>query len=904
MDPLAKQALSDGKKAALIGGALAAGGIGGATAAKLSGAMDKWGAANDKARAAASDGAASKDIPSGDRALLSSVATKGAAETENFAKLAGPTHLAAAAYGKVPEAVRSVNANPSVPDTATTNTKSSLRNLDKKTRALEKAMRDATSSSSTPPSIQDSFGRALNGNWEGADTDGMEPLKGAVKEGGLAEVTRTALRRPGLPKKSRKKLEEALRGCDAARESVITAATEASDNPSVPAAQRQELKDALGQQRTLADKISSNGDPMIKEAAARGRVIEAAEAALPFANHTTQQDISSALSAAKSGNADLLSAVSGIQDGNTKQYLEDIAKGDLNTWGPADLSDMAPLAAAGALPIAVRQALRHGELNAGDRKALESALAKSDAAAAALASTGRDATKRNELPDAVQKNLSNAVSFGQQPGVSLMSQMDPLQRAATARGHVPVAAVAAVENMPEGSAKVNLQQSLEAQKNAEERLRQQAKNALENPGLPQRARQVLEDALNDNTWGPASDLAGMDPVLRAAMAGGQTAATVRAILAQPDLPKDLRSNLEAALQDANNAHGDLTEASKNALKELNGADNGLAKALQADANPWAGFDGKVDLSGMDPLSRAAAEGMVPAAVRNVLSTHKTAPALQKAAESFQSQEAAFKKAVQNAISSGTLPPAAAQQLRDALDGKVSFVYGNVDMQGMDPTQGVLAAAVQSVVSAGGLGAGQAQLESALSAMNEEGRALSSAVHSAVNDSSTPQAAKEELQDALYGKARLANYGFTAADIDLTSDEFAPIGHAAAGGLPGLSPEFTQGLYNNGLLGGGSVAPPSAVDLGGGGGGGASAPRDDKFGHAGLGDNTMANMNPVLGEGGLSGGGGGGGLGLGLGGTTSSGLGTPASPLGFGSPTSVCEMGVVGGGGGGGGGLFF
>eukprot|EP00754_Rhynchopus_humris_P016484 Rhum_TRINITY_DN14516_c11_g3::Rhum_TRINITY_DN14516_c11_g3_i2::g.94537::m.94537 len=550
----------------------------------------------------------------------------------------------------------------------------------------------------------------------------------------------------------------------------------------------------------------------------------AAVAALPAVSAPTRDALGAAARDAASRDAQLQRAVAGLKDGAAKQYLAAAADGGAGYWGPAnDLSGMSPLAQRGALAAAARLALQRGEVRGAERQALEEALAASDAAAARLAAEGRRALGDPSLPGDARAKLEAAVgragAAGAPPEAALLGTLDPLQRQAAARGRAPLAAAAALAHMQGGAEKSALQAAAQRQAAADEALEAKLRAAAGDPGMPAHARQMAADALGDNVWGPAADLSGMDPTLRRALAKGQAAAAARALLRQPDVPEAAKAQLRAALADADARHGDLSGAARAALGGLEGANKeALERGLAVGGNPFADFSGDVDLDGMSPLARCAQSGMVPTAVRNVLEKQSHA-GLRGAVDAYSKEEAAFRAAVRDVAAGGALPAEAARQLTDALNGKIDFVYGSADMAGMDPSKGALALAVRGVLDKGGLdAAAAARLRAAADSLDGGAAALEGAVRQAAADPALPAGARAELQDALYGKARLANYDFTSADVDLNSDEWAP------------KPKKNLGLGRNPLADGAAAAA-------------APAAPEKTFGSAKVGEASLANMAP-------------------------------------------------------------
>eukprot|EP01059_Diplonema_ambulator_P031160 TRINITY_DN5656_c0_g1_i6.p1 TRINITY_DN5656_c0_g1~~TRINITY_DN5656_c0_g1_i6.p1 ORF type:complete len:2167 (+),score=641.02 TRINITY_DN5656_c0_g1_i6:692-6502(+) len=759
MDPLARQAVVDGKTGAILADAMKTGALG-AAANKLEGPLKNWEAAAAALAGAAGAAAGAASISRGDKDLLKSV-DEGSPDKTSFSKLEEPTHVAAAALGAVPAAVDGVLKGGAVPPAAASKMKASFDALKKKDTALEKAMREAASNDKTPQNVKDELGSALMGNWGPADLNDMDPLKNAVQAGALAAVSREALRQPGIPINIRKKLEDALHNNDKARDEVVKAARAASNDASVPVKEQTKLKNALNDK----DSIRALGDsPMVKEAEGRGRPVAVAEQLVR--DPSTSQAVKDALKRSKEADAALLGAVAGMKGGDAKAFLESMLNND-DLWGPPDnMSDMEALAVKnGKTPVTVRKALKQCDMNPADKEKLERALATSDAAAADL------------------QNAMKGLDFGA-PDADAMSQMDPLQRACMARGKLPVAVNQVMANA-EPKTQMNLQDKLREAARAEDELLRQVRANCEDPTLPEHARKLLEDAVND-TWGPA-DLSEMDPMARNAMSKGQVAAAVGAVLSQPDVPVNLRKRLQAAYDEANFKHSDLRAAAEEALRQGNVTAPGDAKKLRSALD--LDFDGNVALDDMGPLRKAAQSGMVPVAVRNVLKGNPHAK-LEATMKAVEMQETKFAAAVRDVVNKMDLPADAKKQLEEGLDGRVTFIYGAADMGGMNPMKGALEQAVRGVLKKGGLSdAAALTLEAAVTEMETKYGSLETVVRDTIKGNELPKSAKDELQDALYGKARLNEYNFTAADLDLNSDEFAPLGHAVAGGLPGLGPNF-------------------------------------------------------------------------------------------------------------------
>eukprot|EP01060_Flectonema_neradi_P006636 TRINITY_DN144_c6_g1_i1.p1 TRINITY_DN144_c6_g1~~TRINITY_DN144_c6_g1_i1.p1 ORF type:complete len:1864 (+),score=450.68 TRINITY_DN144_c6_g1_i1:65-5593(+) len=355
-------------------------------------------------------------------------------------------------------------------------------------------------------------------------------------------------------------------------------------------------------------------------------------------------------------------------------------------------------------------------------------------------------------------------------------------------------------------------------------LRNAVKKASKNSSVPPGMQKNLKDALNGE-WG-GGDLGGMDPT---DAKNGQIVGATKQATSSPDIPPDVKQNLSTALAAVMAANGRAVETAKGLINSPNTPPNDKAVLSRAipdfDGNvnmggmnqmsgagrfgatgPGNGFDGDVNLSGMDVLQtappplmsspsgnasgeqEAKSKGVLSAVVGNAINNGTvTNGNVRSAQEDYSSWYQNASKEVVQITDDPSLPEAARQQLLDGLNGKVSFLYGQADMSGMDPTKGSLEKAILSVLAAGGLsGSATSKLQELVREQGEKNEKLKTSVQEAIKDGSLSPTAKKELQEALAGR-----HSFGSADVDLNSSSFAPLSHAVHGGLPGLGAGFMQ-----------------------------------------------------------------------------------------------------------------
>jgi len=642
------------------------------------------------------------------------------------------------------------------------------------------------------------------GEWGPAgDMDGMDPLS---RRALAAENARSALRQAGLDEQSRKELQNALAASDAKQKDLLTACESASTLGAMPAANKAALKN-------IPDFTGADLDgmePVLRGALARGKVPVAARkaletpgvAALPVANQlrAASQDVD----ARDKELENVMKKMAGDSKvpAATRGYLNDALGG--KGWEGSDGMDPMQQEAVrrGRMPVAARSALKNPGLADADKKALEEALRAADAAAMRLNAQGSAALAEPRLPPAARKALTDAglkpapaaqgssllggaaaappgkwKEFGA-PDPTSMAGMDPLQRAAIARGRATEAARMHAAALPQAQRK-GVEDAIKSSDSADDKLNEGVRAVLKDPKLASGQRRLLEEAMAGGDWGAAPDLEGMDPIARAALSRGLTAEAVRALLRDPELSPAHRAQLQKLLDASDKANQQVGSAVSSAASANPQSDlsQGLQKAVEAGRDPWSGFDGDFALDqGWGPIVRAAVRGAIPEAVRNVTTSSASDQHIElktKLADADQ-KFSDLTSAVRGALAQQNLTPDARRRLEDALAGK----WGPGDLSGMDPLKaaegGIVSLAVRAAIDKGGVtGAAKAQLEAALKASEQKQGELTQAVRAVVKDPSTSAAHKRQLEDALYGKVRGARDVKGAAG-PAAGSEFAPL----------------------------------------------------------------------------------------------------------------------------------
>ena len=318
----------------------------------------------------------------------------------------------------------------------------------------------------------------------------------------------------------------------------------------------------------------------------------------------------------------------------------------------------------------------------------------------------------------------------------------------------------------------------------------------------------------------------MDPM---AAKEGQIIGAAEQATSKSDTPADVNQNLTNALAAVMAANKESLAAAKEMINDPNTPGNDkqtLSRAMpdfsgnvdmggmnQMSGGGFGGgggfghgFDGDVNLSGMDALGAspvmaapslggnqsveqdAKSKGVLTAVVGNAVTQGTVSSSKVKSAQDdYSSWYNNAEKDVREIASNPSLPEAARQQLLDGLDGKVNSTFG-ADMSGMDPTKGALEKAILGVLATGGLpGSDTAKLQGIVQEQSEKTGALKKAVKQAVKDPSLNPTVKKELEEALAGRHNIG-----AAEVDLNSSSFAPLSHAMQGGLPGLGAGFMPG----------------------------------------------------------------------------------------------------------------